>query len=268
MNTLLEILRDHFQYREQVFKLAKSDIIKTYRGAALGWAWAIIKPATTIFVFWFAFSVGVRKGEPIDGYPFLLWLIAGYIPWFYMRDCLSGGASSLRKYKYLVKRIKYPVDTIPTFVSLSNLIVNLGLQVIMILMYVGMGYRPTVYYLQLPIVVIAMFVFFTAWALFAGMLSGMSNDFLNLVKAVTPALFWLSGIIYDANKIDIMWIKRILMFNPVTIICNCYRNSLIYQTWIWETPDQIRNFLLVTLIMIALAVWSYWKLKKEVPDVI
>ena len=160
------------------------------------------------------------------------------------------------------------MDTIPTFVSLSNLIVNLGLQVIMILMYVGMGYRPTVYYLQLPIVVIAMFVFFTAWALFAGMLSGMSNDFLNLVKAVTPALFWLSGIIYDANKIDIMWIKRILMFNPVTIICNGYRNSLIYQTWIWETPDQIRNFLLVTLIMIALAVWSYWKLKKEVPDVI
>ena len=268
MNTLLEILRDHFQYREQVFKLAKSDIIKTYRGAALGWAWAIIKPATTIFVFWFAFSVGVRKGEPVDGHPFLLWLIAGYIPWFYMRDCLSQGAGALRKYKYLVKRIKYPVDTIPTFVSLSFLIVNLGLQLVMVAIYCGMGYYPTIYYLQLPIIVFGMFFFFTAWSLFAGMLAGMSNDFLNLVKAITPALFWLSGIIYDANKINIGWIKQILLFNPVTILCNGYRDTLIYEHWIWERPEQIRNFLIVTVIMVLMSLWSYWKLKKEVPDVI
>ena len=62
MNTLKTIIKDHITYRKQIFKLAKADLVKTYRGSALGWAWALIKPVVTIFVFWFAFSFGLRKG--------------------------------------------------------------------------------------------------------------------------------------------------------------------------------------------------------------
>lgn len=268
MRTFIEILKDHVTYGKQLFKLAKADIVKTYRGAALGWAWAVIKPAVTIFVFWFAFSVGIRKGQPVDGYPFFLWLIAGFTPWFYMRDTLNGGAASIRRYKYLVKRIKYPVDTIPTFVSMSNLATNLVLQCIMVAIYIGFGYYPTKYYLQIPVYILLMFVFFSAWSLFAGVLSCMSKDFLNMVKAFVPALFWLSGILYDATKIDIGWIRVILMFNPVTLIANGYRNTLIYHKWFWETPDQMRNFIIVIVMMIVLACWAYKKLRKEIPDVL
>jgi len=50
------IIKDHVTYKQQIFKLAKADLVKTYRGAALGWAWAIIKPTVTIFVYWFAFQ--------------------------------------------------------------------------------------------------------------------------------------------------------------------------------------------------------------------
>ena len=32
---LIKILKEHIEYRQQIFKLAKSDLIKTYRGAAL-----------------------------------------------------------------------------------------------------------------------------------------------------------------------------------------------------------------------------------------
>ncbi|WP_303857818.1 ABC transporter permease [Aminicella lysinilytica] len=268
MRTFIEILKDHVTYGRQLIKLAKADIIKTYRGAALGWAWAVIRPAVTIFVFWFAFSIGIKKGAPVDGHPYFLWLIAGFTPWFYMRDTLNGGAASIRRYKYLVKRIKYPVDTIPTFVSMSNLVTNLALQCIMIAIYIGFGDYPTIYYLQLPFYILIMFIFFTAWSLFAGVLSAMSKDFLNLVKAFVPALFWLSGILYDATKIDYVWIKNILMFNPVTLIANGYRNTLIYHRWFWETPTELRNFVIVTVIMIILACWAYKKLRKEIPDVI
>lgn len=268
MNTLTEIVSDHIQFRKHLIKLAKTDIVKQYRGAALGWMWALIQPAITIFVFWFAFSVGIRRGGDVDGYPFFLWMLSGFIPWFYMKATLTGGAGSIRKYKYLVKRIKYPVDTIPTFVSLSNLIVNLVLQVIMIAIFMGFGFMPTKYYLQIFILIFAMAFFFTAWSLFAGMLSAVSKDFLNLVRSVTQALFWLSGILYDANRIHIGWIREMMMFNPITLIANGYRNAMIYQKWIWEYPDQIRNFVIMTLIMCVLAVWAYWKLKKDIPDVI
>ena len=113
MNTLKEILKDHIDYRKQLVKLAKSDVKKA-NGGVLGMGWAILRPAILIFVFWFAFSIGLRKGHPVEGYPFFLWLIAGFVPWFFMRDSITNGAGSVRKYKYLVQRIKYPVDTIPT----------------------------------------------------------------------------------------------------------------------------------------------------------
>lgn len=267
MRTLKEIIKDHIEYRRQLVQLAKADMKKAY-GGVLGMGWAIIRPAILIFVFWFAFSVGLRKGGDVEGYPFFLWLIAGMIPWFYMRDMITGGAGSIRRYKYLVTKIKFPVSTIPTFVSMGNLATHAGLVVLMIGIFLLFGYRPTVYYLQIPLYMILMFLFFTAWGLFSSVLSSISRDFLNLVKSLTQALFWMSGILYDANGIDQQWIRSILLFNPVTIVVNGYRNALIYQKWFWEDWQQLVNFAIVYAVMLLLAVWVYRKLKKDIPDVL
>lgn len=268
IETFKEILRDHFHFRRQLLKLAKSDLIKQYRGAAFGWAWAVIKPAIRILVFWFAFDIGLRVGKPMNGRPYFLWLICGYIPWFYMQDDLNRGASSIRSYKYLVKSIKFPISTIPTFISLSNLGVSLVLQLIMIAIFWMFGFPPTKYYLEIPLFILMMFVFFTAWGLFSGMLSAISRDFQNFVRAVVPALFWLSGIIYDVNEMASRTLREILLFNPITICANGYRNAMIHEVWFWETPIEMRNYCIVTLIMILLAVWAYRKLKKDIPDVL
>lgn len=241
---------------------------KTYRGSVLGWSWALIRPAVTIFVFWFAFSIGLRHGKDVSGYPFFLWLIAGMIPWFYMRDMITGGANSIRRYTYLVTKIKFPIATIPTFVSLSLMAVHIGLLLVMIALFVAFGFPPDIYYLQLPLYMIMMYVFFTIWGLFAGVLSAMSRDFLNLVKSLVTALFWLSGILYNAQSIEIHWIKTILLFNPVTLIANGYRNVFIEKVWFWQEPRELVNFALVTLVMLILAIWAYKKLRKDIPDVL
>ena len=267
MRTLKEIIKDHIEYRRQLVQLAKADMKKAY-GGVLGMGWAIIRPAILIFVFWFAISVGLRKGGDVEGYPFFLWLIAGMIPWFYMRDMITGGAGSIRRYKYLVTKIKFPVSTIPTFVSMGSLATHAGLVVLMIGIFLLFGYRPTIYYLQIPLYMILMFLFFTAWGLFSGVLSSISRDFLNLVKSLTQALFWMSGILYDANGIDQQWIRNILLFNPVTIVVNGYRNALIYHKWFWEDWQQLVNFAIVYGVMLLLAVWVYRKLKKDIPDVL
>lgn len=212
--------------------------------------------------------MGLRKGGNVDGYPFFLWLIAGMIPWFYMRDMITGGANSIRRYKYLVTKIKFPISTIPTFISMANLVVHFGLMLVLFGIYIAFGYMPTVYWLQLPLYMLMMFLFFTVWGLFAGVLSSISKDFLNLVKSLVQALFWLSGILYDANSINVGWIRSILLFNPVTLIVNGYRNSLIKQVWFFEDLTELRNFAIVFLIMLVLALWAYKKLKKDIPDVL
>ena len=268
MKQLKIIFKEHIEYIGQIFKLAKADIQKTYRGAALGWSWAIVKPAVTIFVYWFAFSVGLRLGGQVDGFPFFLWLLAGIVPWFYMSDMLTQGTSSIRKYSYLVTKMKFPISTIPTFVSLSKLFIHVILMVVVVIIFALFGHAPTIYTLQIFFYMILMFLFFTTWALFAALLAAISKDFLNLVKSFVTALFWLSGIIWNADTIAIPWVKKFLMFNPITFLVNGYRNCFINHTWFWEQPKRLGYFLIVFAIMILLALWAHKKVRKEISDVL
>ena len=263
-----EIIKDHITYLQQIFKLAKADLVKTYRGAALGWSWAIIKPAVTIFVYWFAFSIGLRMGGDVDGYPYFLWLISGLLPWFYMSEMITSGTDTIRKYSYLVTKMKFPVSTIPTFVSISKFIVHLLLVVIVILIFIFMGYPPDIYIIQLPFYMLCMFIFFTIWSLFSPLLASMSKDFGNLVKSMVTAVFWLSGILWNPETITIPWLKKLLMLNPVTFITTGFRNCFINHVWFFEQPKRLLYFVIITAIMLVIAIWTYKRLRKEIPDVL
>jgi len=256
------------EYRKQLLKLSIFELKKQYRGSVLSWVWGIIRPAFLIFTFWFAFTIGLRSGQPKNGYPFFLWLIAGMIPWYYMRDMISQGSNSIKKYTFLVTKLKYPISTIPTFISLTFMMVYLVLTVAMVVIFWLFGFPPTKYMLQIPFYWGLMFLFFTAWGLFASMLTIVSRDFYNLIRSLTQALFWLSGIIYDASRIEHDWIRRILMCNPITICVNGFRNAMVYNQWFWEDWSQLRNLAILYVILCGLAVWAYKKLYKDIPDIL
>ena len=268
MKNLIHVIQEHIQYKQQIFKLAKADLVKTYRGAALGWSWAIIKPAVQIFVYWFAFAIGLRAPSKVSGFPYFLWLIAGVVPWFYMSDMLTAGTDTIRRYSYLVTKMKFPVATIPTFVNISKFIIHLILMVLVIIIFCVMGYPPDIYLLQLPFYMLLMFIFFNIWSLFASLLSTMSKDFGNLVKAMVSAVFWLSGILWDPTTIRIGWLKKMLMVNPVTYLVNGFRNCFINKIWFWEQPKRLLYFCIITAVLLMIAMWTYKRVRKEIPDVL
>lgn len=268
IETIRTIIAEHKQYSSQIRMLAKSDLIKTYRGAALGWAWAIIKPMVTIFVFWFAFSIGLRSGKPVAGYPFFLWLVSGMLPWFYMSELITGGAGCIRKYSHLVTKMRFPISIIPTYFNLSHLYTHFVLLGVTIILFILFGYMPDIYYLQIPIYMLMMFIFFTMWSLFSGLLSCISKDFQNLVKSFTTAIFWMSGILYDVDKIRHGWVRLLLKFNPVTVISSGYRKAFIYKEWFFEDKVEIGCYLITLTAFSLVALWAYRKLRKEIADVL
>jgi teichoic acid transport system permease protein len=268
MNTFREILRDHSRYAGHILKLAKSDLVRTYRGASLGWAWAVIRPTITILIYYVTFSIGLRHGKPIGDYSYFLWLISGFVPWFYISNTFTGGAGSIRKYSYLVKKVRYPVSTIPTIVSLSNFVVNLFLTAIVLAIFLIAGHKPDIYWAQLPFYALLMFLFFTTWSLFAGMLSVISKDFMNLVKSVTTALFWLSGVMYDVLRVKNAILLSFLRYNPVTYVVYGYRNSLVYKIWFWEDPRYLLNIGIVYAVLLALALWVYRRTIRSISDIL
>ncbi len=108
MKTLWKIIISHIQYRKQILQLAKTDLIKTYRGALLSWGWAVVKPAITIAVYYFAFYGGPAHRKSSKGISILSCglfqdLSPGFISPLYIP-----GAYSLHKYAFLVKKSSFP----------------------------------------------------------------------------------------------------------------------------------------------------------------
>ena len=268
MKTLVKIIKEHLSYRNQILKMARADLQKTYRGAALGWSWAIIKPAVTIFVYWFAFTIGLRMGKDVNGFPYFLWLIAGVVPWFYMSEMITGGTDCIRRYSYLVTKMKFPVSTIPTFVNISKFIIHIILVYLVMIIFRLFGYTLDIYMLQLPFYMLLTFIFFNVWGLFSAPLAVISKDYSNLVKSFITAIFWLSGIMWNPDTIKNKMLKKFLKINPVTYLVNGYRNCFVNKVWFWESPKTLLCFIVITVLLGLLALWVYKRLRKEIPDVL
>ena len=109
--------------RKLIFSLAKNDFKTRFAGSYLGIFWAFVQPVVTILVYWFVFQVGFRSGTVAE-FPFVLWLTAGLVPWFYFSEALMGATSSLLEYSYLVKKVVFNIDILPVIKVLSALFVN------------------------------------------------------------------------------------------------------------------------------------------------
>lgn len=265
IDTLITIFKDNWQWRKQICRLAVFELIKKSRGAVLSWAWLFIKPAMYIFVFWFALDLGLRVGSEMDP-PFFLWLVAGLIPWFFMQEMIGTGSDVLHRYPYLVNKIKFPLSGISAIYTISNLIVHLGLVVVLFVIYFAMGMPLDLYLLQVPFIIFLMALFFNIYSILASLLSALSKDFANLIKALMTPLFWLSGIIYNVSSLDIPWVQNILLFNPVTFFANAFRDAFHQKIWVWENPEALICFGIVFLVTFIVMLLVYKRLHEEVSD--
>ena len=267
-DALRDIFRENWQWRRQIVNLAVFDIKKTCRGAVLGWVWLFVKPLTYIAVFWFALELGLKAGGSGGDYPYIVWLSAGLIPWFFMQDMINTGSNVYKRYPFLVNRIHFPLSAISAFYSLSQFIIFLMLMALLLVVCLATGVSFNAYTLQLIPIALMMLVFFTCFSVLTSPLSAISKDFSNLLKAFSTPLFWISGIIFDVSMLPFTWLHTILAFNPVTFFATATRAALVEGWWIWEKPEMLVPFLVVFAVTALLAIRCYDKLRKDVADVL
>jgi len=75
--------------------------------------WAFVGPLVTIAVYWFVFGIGMRANGDVNGYPYVLWMISGIIPWFLFSEILNTSSGVFYEYAYLVKKMVFNVRVLP-----------------------------------------------------------------------------------------------------------------------------------------------------------
>ena len=149
LKTIFSLPADLYRNRRLVMKLAKNDFKTRYAGSYFGTIWAFVQPVVTILVYWFVFSVGFRSNTDELGIPFVLYLVAGIVPWFFFSDALSGGTNALIEYNYLVKKVVFNISVLPVVKIISALFVHGFFVILAIILYMCNGRFPDMYYLQI-----------------------------------------------------------------------------------------------------------------------
>lgn len=269
MDTIFSLPKDIYKNRRLVAKLAKNDFKTRYAGSYLGIVWAFIQPVITILVYWFVFSVGFRSGTGDLGVPFVLYLVAGIVPWFFFQDALIGGTNSLLEYNYLVKKVVFNIRILPVVKVFSAVFVHCFFVVIVLVIYTCMGYPPSLYALQLVYYSFCIFMLILAITYMTSAAVVFFRDLSQIINIMLQVGVWVTPIMWDFNDLGLGGLlANILKLNPVFYIVQGYRDSLINKVAIWEHPVLTLYFWGFTLVVFVLGTRLFKKLQVHFADVL
>lgn len=249
-----------------IYQFSIDDFRNKYAGSMMGVTWAFIQPLMTIIIYWFIFQVGFHS-QPIDNYPFILWLISGLIPWFFISECITGVTTSLVEYSYLVKKVVFNINILPMVRVMSCFLVQIFLVVITVLLFVFWGYYPDIYYLQLPYYMAYMILLLIGIGYCTAALYPFFKDLLQIVNIVMQVIFWLTPIVWDFDIMPEM-IKKVLIFNPIYYIIEGYRNIFVYKEVFWANWKMGIYYWGIVIILLLIGRQIFQKMKIHFADVL
>ncbi len=263
---MFHFLKAIFYNRTLLFSLTKNDFRQRYLGSYLGILWAFIQPTITILIFWFVFQVGF-KSQPVDNFPFILWLVAGMIPWFFFADGLSNASNSVLEGSYLVKKVVFRVSLLPIIKIVSALVVHLFFIGFMMAMFMLYGYTPSLFWLQVFYYMFATVVLLLGISWITSSIVVFFKDMGQIVAMFLQFGFWLTPIFWSINMVPQKY-QFLIKLNPIFYIIEGYRNSLIYDKWFWEDWKMTLYFWIVTGVVFIIGGLTFKKLRPHFADVL
>ncbi|MDP9677248.1 teichoic acid transport system permease protein [Paenibacillus jamilae] len=260
------LLKELYQNKELIYRLSLNDFKTRYAGSYLGIIWAFVQPIITVLIYWFVFEVGFRSG-PVQNVPYILWLIAGIVPWFFFAESLGNSTNALLEYNYLVKKVVFQIRVLPFMKILSSAYVHLFFILIIVLIYGVYGLFPDVYYLQLLYYSLAAFALVYSMSLITSSLILFFKDLGQIISLVLQFGMWLTPILWNENMLPTQF-RWILKINPAYYIAEGYRDSLIYKVWFWDRYNQSVYYWALTCLLFIVGVFIMKKLKPHFADVL
>jgi ABC-type polysaccharide/polyol phosphate export permease len=263
----LRLLRINVANISRTYAMAQVALTKRYSGSALGVVWSLVKPIIFIFAYWFAIAIGIRGGKSMGDVPYILWLIPGIMPWFFISDALTIGGSAIRSNTHFVTKMVYPVATLPISEMLSLYFVHLMMMCLATAAFVVSGFGLSVYFLQLPYYLLCCIAFAAVMSTLLSALTAVSQDVQHAVKSLMTLLFWLTPILWSVENVGAP-IKQLLLANPIYYIIAGYRNTFVGERWFFEDWQYTIYFWIVMVVLGLLSSYVFTKLEPEFADVL
>ena len=263
-----------WQNRRLIWKLAKNDFKTRYAGSYLGIVWAFVQPVITVLLYWFVFTVALpSRATTIKGdieIPYVLWLIAGIVPWFFFSECLTNGTNALLEYNYLVKKVVFKISILPIIKIISAVFVHGFFVLFSVILFSCYGMYPDLYTLQVFYYSFCMMIFVLGLSYITCSIIVFFRDLGQIISIALQVGIWATPILWNLNTLTASHpnLKIIFKLNPMNYIVEGYRNALIDKIWFWETFYSTAYFWILTLCVFAFGALIFKRLKVHFADVL
>ncbi|MGN0437442.1 MAG: ABC transporter permease [Lachnospiraceae bacterium] len=262
-------LSELFHNKKLILQLAKNDFKTRFAGSYLGVVWAFVQPIVTVVLYWFVFQVGLRAQSPAN-VPFVLWLLAGLVPWFFFFESWNNGTVSLLDYQYLVKKVVFQIDILPAVKVFSALFVHMFFVLFTLILYACYGLFPDLYTLQVLYYSICTLVLALGLSYITSAVICFFRDLLQIIGIILQVAMWVTPIMWNFDMLKKLpeWVKTVFQLNPIFYIVQGYRDSLADKIWFWERPGYTLYFWVLTILIFVAGVRVFKKLKVHFADVL
>ena len=223
-------LKEVWQYRDLIYLFTKRNFVVSYKQTILGPAWIFLTPLFSSIVQ--AFVFGGIAGIETDGVPMMLFYLCSNAIWAFFSSCLINNASTFTANAYVFGKVYFPRLTTPISNVLSSMI-RFGIQMILVMAFMA-------YFLVQG----AVSPNWAAWGMvlvelvhlgilgmgFGIIISSMTTKYRDLTVLVdfgVQAWMYLTPIVYPLSTVTEGWMRKLVMFNPVTPAVEMMRYAIL-----------------------------------------
>lgn len=252
--------------RSMIKSLIVNDLKSRYQGSLLGILWAFVNPLATVGVLWFVFSMGFRS-QPVGEHPFLIWLLAGMIPWFFISESVITATFSVIEKSFLVKKIVFDVTLLPMVKIGSALLIHLFFVVFLFMIFIFFGFYPKLIWIQIFYYIFCSVLLVQALSWVTSSIVIFVKDLGQVVGVVIQFGFWLTPVFWSYQKVPEKF-HLLIKANPFFYIVNGFRETLIDEKWFWASWELTLYFWGITLCLFLLGTRVFNRLRTHFADVI
>ena len=217
-------LGELWTHRELLYFLTWRDVKVRYKQTALGVAWAVIQPLSTMIVFSLFF--GHLAKVPSEGVPYPLFAFTALVPWTFFSNGLAQASNSVVLNQNLVTKIYFPRLAIPIATVLAGAVDYALAFLLLVVLMLYYGVVPTANALWLvPFSLLALVT-----ALGVGFWLAALNVQYRDVRYTVPFLIqiWLfaTPIAYPSTLLSEPW-RTLYALNPMVGVVDGSRWALL-----------------------------------------
>ena len=227
-NRLFELhLADVWRYRDLLWMFVRRDFVAVYKQTILGPLWFFIQPLLTTLIFTIIFS-GVAK-IPTDGFPAMLFYLAGMTPLNYFSTCLTKTSNTFVANAGIFGKVYFPRLIVPLSIVVST-IIQFGIQFLLfiavLVYYLMAGAAISPQWGWIVVLTPALVLLMAALGLGAGIvvssLTTKYRDFTFLIAFGVQLMMYATQIIYPMSSIPEKW-RWLIQLNPMTAPVEAFR---------------------------------------------